>query len=93
VKQQVAAAEQPARVQLRLNRFQSVDVPDQLQRVAALAAPADAPAVRITVVPAASLRPSFPLGQITNAEELQQWLEALRVAAQAELDQGHRISL
>jgi len=75
VKQQLARAEQTARVQLRLDRFQKVDVP------------------RITVVPAASLRPIFPLGQITNAEELQQWLEAVRSAAQAELDQGHRISL
>jgi hypothetical protein len=34
-----------------------------------------------------------PLSQITNSAELQQWLDALRAAAQAELDQGHRISL
>jgi hypothetical protein len=34
-----------------------------------------------------------PLSQITNHVELQQWLDALRAAAQVELDQGHRISL
>jgi hypothetical protein len=34
-----------------------------------------------------------PLSQITNSTELQQWLDALRLAVQAELDQGHRISL
>ena len=93
VKQELAKAEQPARVQLRLDRFQKADVPALLQRVATLAAPADAAAVPIKVVPASSLRPNYPLGQITDGQELQQWLEALRVAAQAELDQGHRISL
>jgi len=93
VKHEIAKAEQPARVQLRLDRFQKSDVPALLQRVAALAAPTDTPPVPITVVPASSLKPNFPLGQITNSQELQQWLEALRASAQAELDQGHRISL
>jgi hypothetical protein len=41
----------------------------------------------------ASLKPSCSLNQITNSAELQQWLEALRTAAQNELDQGHRVSL
>jgi len=93
VKQELVKAEQPARVQLRLDRFQKADVPALLQRVAAMAAPADAPVALIKVVPASSLRPNFPLGQLTNREELGQWLEALRTAAQTELDQGHRISL
>lgn len=93
VKKELAKAEQPSRVQLRLDRFQKADVPALLQRVAALAAPADAPGPPIKVVTALSLKPDFPLGQITNSGELQQWLEALRVAAQAELDAGHRISL
>ena len=93
VKHEIAKAEQPARVQLRMDRFQKLDVPALLQRVAALAAPTDTPPVPITVVPASSLKPNFPLGQITNSQELQQWLEALRASAQAELDQGHRISL
>jgi hypothetical protein len=47
----------------------------------------------ITVVAASALKVSCPLSQITNTVELQQWLDALRTAAQAELDQGHRISL
>ena len=93
VKEELANAEQPARVQLRLDRFQKSDVPTLLQRVATLAAPADAPSASITVVPASSLSPNFPLGQITDEQELQQWLEALRIAALGELNQGHRISV
>jgi hypothetical protein len=76
-----------------LDRFQKSDVPALLQRVATLASPADALATPITVVPASSLRPDFPLGQITNEQELQQWLGALRIASLAELNQGHRISV
>jgi hypothetical protein len=45
------------------------------------------------VVAATSLKPSCSLNQITNSAELQQWLEAVRTAAQNELDQGHWISL
>jgi len=79
---------------LRLNRYRSDEVPKQLQRMAALAAPKDAPPPPvITVVAASALKVSCPLSQITNEAELGQWLDALRAAAQAELDQGHRISL
>jgi hypothetical protein len=79
---------------LRLNRYRSDEVPKQLQRMAALAAPEDAPPPAvITVVAASALKVSCPLSQITNEAELGQWLEALRTAASRELDQGHRISL
>jgi len=79
---------------LRLNRYRAEEVPKQLQRMAALAAPKDAPPpAEITVVSASALKVNCPLSQITNTVELQQWLDALRAAAQAELDQGHRISL
>jgi hypothetical protein len=47
----------------------------------------------ITVVAASALKVDCPLSQITNEAQLGQWLEALRAAAQVELDQGHRISL
>jgi hypothetical protein len=90
----VQGASKPGTALLRLNRYRSEEVPKQLQRMAALAAPKDAPAAAaITVVAASSLKVSCPLSQITTSAELQQWLDALRVAAQAELDQGHRISL
>ena len=79
---------------LRVNRYRSDEVPKQLQRMAALVAPPDRPTPEvIRVVPASALKVSCPLTKITNDVELQQWLEALRAAAQAELDQGHRISL
>jgi hypothetical protein len=79
---------------LRVNRYRSDEVPKQLQRMAALVAPPDRPTPEvIRVVPASALKVSCPLSQITNHVELQQWLDALRAAAQVELDQGHRISL
>jgi hypothetical protein len=79
---------------LRVNRYRSDEVPKQLQRMAALAAPKDAPPpAEITVVAASALKVSCPLSQITNEAQLGQWLDALRTAARKELDQGHRISL
>ena len=93
-KADVQAAAKPGTALLRLNRYRTEDVPKQLQRIAALAAPPDLPPPpAITVVAASALKVSCPLSQITNGEELGQWLEALRTAAQNELDQGHRISL
>ena len=92
-KADVKAAAQPGRVSLRLNRYRQEDVPKQLQRIAALAAPPDSPAQVVTVVPASGLAVHCPLSQITTSAELEQWLGALRAAAQAELDRGHRISL
>jgi len=93
-KSDVQGSNKPGTVLLRVNRYRSEEVPKQLQRMAALAAPKDAPPPAvITVVAASALKVSCPLSQITNTVELQQWLDALRTAAQAELDQGHRISL
>jgi hypothetical protein len=93
-KSDVQSSNKPGTALLRLNRYRSDEVPKQLQRMAALAAPKDAsPPAEITVVAASALKVSCPLSQITNAGELQQWLDALRLAVQVELDQGHRISL
>jgi hypothetical protein len=93
-KADVEGASQPGRVSLRVNRYRAEEVPKQLQRMAALAAPDDTDVVApITVVAASALKVNCPLSQITSSQELEQWLEALREAAQAELDQGHRISL
>jgi len=90
----VDAASQPGRALLRVNRYRTEEVPKQLQRMAVLAAPADtSTASPITVVAASALKVDCPLSQITNSQELQQWLDALRASAQTELDQGHRISL
>jgi uncharacterized protein YbjQ (UPF0145 family) len=93
-KADVRNASKPGTAVLRLNRYRADEVPKQLQRMAALAAPKDAPPpAAITVVAASSLKVSCPLSQITTSAELQQWLDAVCAAAQAELDQGHRISL
>jgi hypothetical protein len=53
--------------------------------------PPSAPPVRYT--PASSLRPQCNLPFIATDAELDQWLAALRQAAQAELEKGKRISL
>jgi hypothetical protein len=93
-KSDVQGSTKPGTALLRLNRYRSDEVPKQLQRMAALAAPKDAPPPAvITVVAASALKANCPLSQITNEAELGQWLEALRTAARKELDQGHRISL
>jgi hypothetical protein len=93
-KTDVQGAGKPGTALLRLNRYRAEEVPKQLQRMVALAAPKDAPMpAAIKVIPASSLKVICPLSQITTTSELQQWLDALRAAAQAELDQGHRISL
>jgi flavin-dependent dehydrogenase len=47
----------------------------------------------VEYTPAASLRPECSLLYITNRAELDQWLAALRKAAEAELDMGNRITL
>jgi hypothetical protein len=93
-KTDVEAASQPGRALLRVSRYRNDEVPKQLQRMAALVAPPDRPTPElIKVVPASALKVNCPLSQITNSQELQQWLDALQASAQAELDQGHRISL
>jgi len=93
-KTDVEAASQPGRALLRVSRYRNDEVPKQLQRMAALVAPPDSPTPElIKVVPASALKVNCPLSQITNSQELQQWLDALRASAQAELEQGHRISL
>ena len=57
--------------------------------MAALAAPKDAsPPAVITVVAASALKVSCPVSQITNTGELQQWLDALRLAVQADKRTG-----
>ena len=88
----------------RLQRYLTQDYPVQLALIARLAAPAlpspgkagdkttsPAPPVRYTA--ASSLRPKCDLPYIATAADLDQWLAALRTAAQAELEKGNRISL
>jgi len=90
-------ASKPSAVTLRLNRYRDTDKPLQLATIAQLTAPPIVPGIppkpAIKVVPASSLQPTCNLSQITNSADLEQWLSALKQAAEAELNQGHRISL
>ena len=84
----------------RLQRYLTQDYPAQLALLARLAAPPakpggqsgdKTPPVRYT--PATSLRPQCDLPFIATEADLDQWLTALRTAAQGELEKGNRISL
>jgi hypothetical protein len=84
----------------RLQRYLTQDYPAQLALLARFAAPPaktggqpgdKTPPVRYT--PATSLRPQCDLPFIATEADLDQWLAALRTAAQAELKKGNRISL
>lgn len=88
----------------QINRYITKTYPEQLALVSLLtppvlktdgnteAAPAPAP-VPVNYTPVASLRPQCKLTYIATQADLELWLDALRAAAQAELDKGHRISL
>lgn len=100
----IASARFVTAIRDRLQRYTTQDYPAQLSLAARLAAPAPetthetggepvpTPApIRYTT--AASLRPLCGLAYIATQVDLEQWLAALRIAAQAELDKGNRISL
>ena len=90
----------------RLQRYVTREYPDQLELVARLTAPPPPPppvgpgatppsprppAVKYTT--ATSLRPKCKLPYIATEADLDEWLDALREAALAELHTGRRISL
>ena len=84
----------------RLQRYLTQDYPAQLALLARLATPPPktggqpgdkTPPARYT--PATSLRPQCDLPFIATEADLDQWLTALRKAAQTELGKGNRISL
>jgi hypothetical protein len=89
----------------RLSRYTTSEYPAQLTLLAQLAAQEAAsrkknggeetshPPVPIHYTPAASLRPTCSFSYIASAEQLNQWLDALRALAQGELAKGNRISL
>jgi len=84
----------------RLQRYITQDYPTQLTLAAHLAKPKPKPGEApkptpppVHYTPATRLRPQCNLPYIATPAELDQWLGALRTAAQAELDKGNRISL
>jgi hypothetical protein len=84
----------------RLQRYLTQDYPAQLALLARLVAPPAKPGGKpgdktppVRYTPATSLRPHCDLPFIATEADLEQWLAALRTAAQAELKNGNRISL
>lgn len=96
-----------ASVHQRVQRYGADEYPAQLALVARLAIPAPkaarlptggtapvrTPAPPVKYTASTSLRPKCKLAYIATKADLDEWLEALREAAQAELDHGHRITL
>jgi hypothetical protein len=85
----------------RIQRYTSQEYPRQLALSAELAHPpstkgaddtGEKPAPT-TYITASSLRPNCSLPYIATKEDLDQWLDALRIAAEVELEKGNRISL
>ena len=88
----------------RLQRYNTQDYPAQLALASRLAASmaqppakpgekAPAPVAPVRYVAATSLHPQCSLSYIASEADLDQWIAALRTAAQAELAKGNRISL
>ena len=102
-RQDIRSARFTTSIRDRVQRYTATEYPAQLALASRLAAPAPAPgpsggpppapAPTVVFVPAASLRPVFPLPYVATPAELDQWLSALRKAAMAELEKGNRISL
>jgi len=103
-KREIEAAHLMTFIRDRIQRYITSDYPAQLalaeQLVTAKSAPA--PTTGETPVPAqliskytpvSSLRAECELSSIDTTEQLEEYLKALRLAAQAELDKGNRISL
>jgi hypothetical protein len=92
----------------RVQRYVNQEYPAQVALAARLVAPkpspAPAPSGSPTVIPAApvhqveyipskNLQPKCALAIISSVPELDQWLAALRAAAEAELNKGNIITL
>lgn len=100
----IATARFVSGVRDRLQRYISQEYPAQLALAARLLAPKVQPptagpnepvrpVTKIEYTPAANLHPECRLLCVTNRSELEEWLSALRKAAEAELDKGNRITL
>jgi hypothetical protein len=93
-----------ASIRDRLNSFMTIGYQEQLTLAYGLVsrtgdsgsetgASGTATATSLQLVRATSLDVKYSLPYISTEKELDQWLEALRSAAKAELAKGHRISL
>lgn len=99
----IASARFVTAIRDRVNRYRSNDYPAQLALAASLAVPAPVPTPgggapapappAPTYVPASSLRTKCKLPFLSSAEDVDEWLAALRDAALTEIKQGKRLSL
>jgi energy-coupling factor transporter ATP-binding protein EcfA2 len=97
----IATARFVTAIRDRVNRYRSNDYPAQLELLASLATPAlvsggsnasTTPAAP-TYIPVTSLRTKCQLSFLSNEEEIDAWLAALRESAVTEIKKGKRLSL
>ena len=91
------SATKPSMLWLRINRYKEKEKPLQLAMIANLLIPEDSSEgvlpKKIKVVPSSKIKTSCKLSQIKDLGDLDEWINALRIAAEKELDKGNRISL
>ncbi len=96
-KYDLKSATKPSLLWLRINRYKEEEKPLQLAKIANLLLPEYSSEgvsnQTIKVVPASKIKTTCKLSQIKDSGDLDEWLNALRIAAEKELDQGNRISL
>ena len=95
-KEAIFNADKPGYVLLRLKRYCEEEKRNQLEKIASMSKTLSGKnyvSDSIKVISASSLGIDCNLSQITNINDLEEWLESLRNAAQSELDKGNRISL
>ncbi len=95
-KKDISESIKPGAVLLRLKQYCDEEKPNQIQEIARLSQNSSG-SINITksikVIPSSSLKPDCNLSQISNTNDLDEWLESLRSAAKTELENGNRISL
>ena len=91
------SATKPSTLLLLINRYKEKGKPLQLAMIDKLLNPADSSEgvlpKTINVVPSTMIKTTCKLSQIKDLGDLDEWINALRVAAKKELDKGNSISL
>ena len=94
---ELQSATKPSTLSLLINRYKEKGKPSQLAMIDKLLNPGDSSEgvlpKTINVVPSSMIKTTCKLSRIKDLGDLDEWINALRVAAKKELDKGNSISL